>query len=118
MSSKEIYLFRSCKIVRILWLVFTSLFYSTNLARASVHCDYSDSGKHSVSSLSEPIKLCHEKHLPSLLSQKPDITYGVAQSINLGEVRGKVFELLTDQPLVNARVVLSNTGEEHKTLSN
>jgi len=39
---------------------------------------------------------------------------GVAQSINLGEIHGKVFDDLTNQPLESARAVISKVGEEHK----
>jgi Carboxypeptidase regulatory-like domain len=37
-----------------------------------------------------------------------------AQSINLAELRGKVIDGLTNQPLRDARAVLSKVGEEHK----
>ncbi len=62
----------------------------------------------------EVIKLDPQEHLPRLLAQNTDTTYSVAQSITLGEIRGKIIELLTDQPLLNAYIVLSKVGEEHK----
>jgi len=51
-----------------------------------------------------------------LLAQRvdPGTTYGTAQSINKGGIHGKVFDLVSNDPLPNARAVLSKTGEEHK----
>ncbi len=46
----------------------------------------------------EPIKLDKQKKPTTLLAQNTDTALGTAQSINLGEIRGKVFELLTNQP--------------------
>lgn len=37
-----------------------------------------------------------------------------AQSINLSQFEGKVFDTLTNQPLAGARAVISKHGEEHK----
>src|SRR5271163_2648659 len=39
---------------------------------------------------------------------------GTAQSINLAEVRGKVVDSASNQPVRDARAVLSKIGEEHK----
>ncbi len=46
---------------------------------------------------------------PSVL---PDLSH--SQSINLASLQGKVLDQKTNQPIANARVVLSKTGEEHK----
>lgn len=47
------------------------------------------------------------------LSSPPDNNL-TSQSINLSELHGKVFDLLTNGPLAGARVVISKEGEEHK----
>ncbi len=61
-----------------------------------------------------PIKLDHSQNNPSLIAQTSATIYGTVQPINLGQIRGQVLELLTNQPLVNARIVLTNANEEHK----
>ncbi len=42
----------------------------------------------------------------------PDLS--IPQSIQRGRIQGKIIDLLTNQPLVNARIVLSKRDEEHK----
>jgi hypothetical protein len=75
---------------------------------------------------SEPIKLHDDPnyvappdtenlgHPTNQTNQNPSTVYGTAQSINLAELRGKVADSLSNQPLHNARIVLSKIGEEHK----
>lgn len=48
------------------------------------------------------------------LAQTSSTISGTAQSIKLADVHGKVFDLLTNDPLPNAHAVLAKTGEEHK----
>jgi hypothetical protein len=48
-------------------------------------------------------------HLPQDLNDQL-----APQSINLAQLHGKVFDLLTNEPLVGARIVLAKEGEEHK----
>ena len=49
-----------------------------------------------------------------LLAQNIATTHSAPQSINLGQIHGRVLELLTNQPLLNARIVLAKIDEEHK----
>lgn len=54
------------------------------------------------------------KNLNESRSKGGDASKGTPQSINLAEIRGKVIDVLSNQPLINARAVLSKQGEEHK----
>ncbi len=54
------------------------------------------------------------KNLNESRSKSTDGTSSTPQSINLAEIRGKVIDVLSNQPLANARAVLSKSGEEHK----
>jgi hypothetical protein len=70
----------------------------------------------------QPIILCQSEpaadNSSSLESGKLPLSQiedkSTSQSINLAELHGKVFELLTNNPLVGARIVIAKEGEEHK----
>jgi len=62
----------------------------------------------------EPIRLTQLQSPFYILAQNSATTHGAAQSINLGHIHGRVTELLTNQPLLNARIVLAKVDEEHK----
>jgi hypothetical protein len=49
-----------------------------------------------------------------LSSPKPGTKYATGQSINLAELRGKVLDSTNNQPIRDARAVLSKDGEEQK----
>ena len=66
------------------------------------------------STITEPITLPLKSTKFILLADNTARANNTAQSINLGEIRGRVFEALTNQPLLNAYFVLSKVGEEHK----
>src|SRR5258708_6231874 len=61
-----------------------------------------------------PIKLTDLHNTHRFLAQNVDTTHSTAQSINSGQIHGRVLELLTNQPLLNARIVLAKVDEEHK----
>src|SRR5271156_841370 len=102
-----------------------SLVFAPNSFAQAVKNEAAPSDQSSIPELRAPaaLKLTDDPNYvappePSDLGHPAEPNSGAAsttaQSINLAELRGKVIDGLTNQPLRDARAVLSKVGEEHK----